>query len=212
MEKLALVLRRPADRPAEEFDAAYAASGPIDETRSIHVVRRTTKPAAFDGLTFLWGDGASLGRALEREQEMPAAFDAYRVDEVRHWDRLPPPDDDGWSPGVKMIVLFRRRADLCVEDFRERYLEHAPLARENHPGIARYVQNFVRAPVDAASPPFDALVEIHFATEEDRRERFYRDAESPAIIDADVARFMDRESSWSVLATERCGGHTTSGG
>lgn len=110
----------------------------------------------------------------------------YRVDEVVHWH-----DGGDLSRGVVVFYFLRRRADLSQEAFVHRYREgHAPLAREHHPGISRYVQHFVLDRTEGA-PRWDAIAALHFRSEDDFRERFYRDATSPAIIAEDVRRFAD---------------------
>lgn len=107
--------------------------------------------------------------------------------EVLQWDELGEPDADT----VALVYFVRRRAGLAYADFESHYRErHAPLARVHHPGIARYVQNFLPAPGDAAHD-FDAVSELWFRSPAELRERFYRDAASEAVIAEDVARFLD---------------------
>jgi hypothetical protein len=44
-----------------------------------------------------------------------------------------------------------------------------------------------------------AVAELAFENEEAYRERFYRDAASPAAVAADVERFLDRAATSSVI-------------
>jgi uncharacterized protein (TIGR02118 family) len=106
--------------------------------------------------------------------------------EVVHWDELGAPG----PAAVALVYFVKRRAGLSFDDFATHYRErHAPLARIHHPGIARYVQNFVVIP--DADAPFDAVSELWFASENDARTRFYRDDESRRVIGEDVLRFLD---------------------
>jgi hypothetical protein len=133
-----------------------------------------------------------------------ARAETYLLEERVHWDDLGDrrrPDEA--SPGIKMIAFVRRRSDLSPATFRERYLEHASLARVHHPGIARYVQNFVLERWADEAPPIDAIAELHFASEADLTRRFYRDEASPEVIARDVARFLSPREGWSILAIER---------
>jgi hypothetical protein len=102
-----------------------------------------------------------------------------------------------------MIAFVRRRPGLSFLEFEERYREHAEVARFHHPGVARYVQSFVRGSLTSDAPALDAVAQLSFASREDLAERFYRDEESREIVAADVERFLDRERTWSVLAVER---------
>ena len=106
-----------------------------------------------------------------------------------HWDDLGGAD----AGAVVLTYLVVRRADLSFAEFEAHYrAKHAPLARVHHPGIARYVQNFVESRAgDGASAPIDAISELWFRSEVDARTRFYRDAESARVIGEDVRRFID---------------------
>ncbi|MGH0029633.1 MAG: EthD family reductase [Myxococcota bacterium] len=142
-----------------------------------------------DGLLEVWSDAPP---------DVPSAH-GYRVREVLHWD------DGGVSPGLVAFYFVRRRPDLSSEAFEERYREgHAPLARVQHPGLRRYAQNFVEEST-AGAPHWDAIAQLHFAGEREFRERFYRDAESPAIVAADVARFADLSTGFALVTRDDAG-------
>jgi uncharacterized protein (TIGR02118 family) len=101
---------------------------------------------------------------------------------------------------VVLTYLVKRRPDLSFAEFSSHYREkHAPLARVHHPGIARYVQNFL--------PPgeglVDAISELWFASEADARARFYRDDESRRVIGEDVQRFIDLRRGAAFAARPR---------
>jgi uncharacterized protein (TIGR02118 family) len=123
----------------------------------------------------------------------------YRAREVLHWDEFAGADGDA----VVLTYLVRRRADLSFADFEAHYRErHAPLTRIHHPGIARYVQNFIE-PQGAESEPIDAISELWFRSEDDARTRFYRDEESARVIGEDVRRFIDLRSGTAIAVRPR---------
>lgn len=219
MTKLALVLHRAATLSREEFlrryeEAGRSAARPLATHKALHLPHETDalraipagqrpQPARCDGLSFHWSDApAPRPTPTEEPQEAIGRIDAYRVDEVVHWDRLRGRAAGARSPGLKMIAFVRRLPELSPGDFRERYLEHATIAREHHPGIARYVQNFVTDAWTNDAPPVDGIAELHFATQEDLTKGFYRDESSAKAVGADVARFMSMRGAWSILATE----------
>jgi uncharacterized protein (TIGR02118 family) len=140
------------------------------------------RPETHAGLVLAWPRDAAE-RAGAEAALAPHTSALYHAREVLHWDELA-----GLTEGtVALIYLVRRRADLSPEAFMTHYRErHAPLARIHHPGIARYVQNFL-----APSAPVDAISELWFESEQDARTRFYRDDESRRVIAEDVQRFID---------------------
>lgn len=161
------------------------------------------RAARCDGLSFQWlADGSAATSGGEEAVASVDRCDGYLLDEVVHWDRLGDRPAGRASPGIKMIAVVRRRPGLSASEFRRRYLEHAAVAHEHHPGIARYVQNFVTGAITANAPAVDGIAELHFATEADLTKRFYRDDASPKSVAADIARFMTPRGSWSILATE----------
>jgi hypothetical protein len=112
---------------------------------------------------------------------------AYNCDTVAHWD-------DGVAPGLTRFAFVASLPG--VDDFRERYEGHAAIARVQHPAICRYVQHFVK---HGTEPVCAAISELHFADEESMRDRFYLDANSAAVVDADIRGYLDRERTWSAL-------------
>lgn len=156
---------------------------------------RTPRPQRLDGVLAAWWESDAV-------QRLPDAH-AYRVEEVLHWDDAAAEREAGApasvAPGVVVLYFVRRRDDLSQAEFVSRYRGgHAPLARVHHPGIRRYVQNFV-LDAEPGAPELGAISELHFASERDFRERFYRDAESPAIIARDVARFTDPKTGFALV-------------
>ncbi|MGH8983195.1 MAG: EthD domain-containing protein [Acidimicrobiia bacterium] len=133
--------------------------------------------------------------AVFRSETPPALnrSEAYRVDEHVQWD-------DGRST-VARISFVRRAPGLTSEEFARHWTEvHAPLAREHHPGICRYVQNVVTEALTPGAPHVDGIAELGFASLDDFRERMYDSPEGQAIIAADVRTFLDVGAGWRMLA------------
>lgn len=170
---------------------------PAEPTDAI-LARRAGAPARpqrHAGLVCVWPRDAAECDAAEAALR-PVTAALHRTLEVLHWDELGPPE-----PQAVVITYFvRRRADLSFDAFAAHYREqHAPLARMHHPGIARYVQNFVeRCDGDAAE--IDAISELWFRSEQDARSRFYRDDGSRRVIAEDVRRFIDLRGGFAFAA------------
>lgn len=78
---------------------------------------------------------------------------------------------------------------------------HAPLALEHHAAMWDYVQLSVVRTLDG--PALDGIAICSFPTLEDHNERFFNNAESERVINADVATFADlRHSPRPALLTE----------
>ena len=112
-----------------------------DETDAIlaSVSGTEPRPQRHAGLVLAWPrDPAECAAAESALAGHTSAH--YRAREVLHWDEL----GEAVADAVVLTYLVRRRADLSFAAFEAHYRErHAPLARIHHPGIARYVQNFV---------------------------------------------------------------------
>lgn len=192
MECIAALTRR--EGAAREGFAAGLAGLHLAEP-SDALLRRgagEARPSRPDAVLRCAGKSAEAVAARLARASGVAAAHVWPVRSVVHWGEPP--------PGALVLFYFlRRRADLSLDEFARRYREgHAPLARVHHPGIVRYVQNFVRGAPSAGAPAFDAVAELHFASERDALERFYRDERSPAIVAEDVARFADPRGAWAV--------------
>jgi uncharacterized protein (TIGR02118 family) len=153
------------------------------------------RPQAYAGVVFAWPRDERESAAAESALASAGAV-IHRVQEVLHWDEL----GEEITGAVVLTYLVKRRPDLSFDAFMTHYREkHAPLARVHHPGIARYVQNFI-APDPAQPAAVDAISELWFRSERDARERFYRDDESRAVIGEDVRRFIDLRSGAAFAA------------
>ena len=193
MKRIALL----RDRGATPALAAPHQVCPADPTNAIlaSLNGAEPRPQEVGGIVFAW----PRDRAEEDATDAALAAQSsalYRVDETRHWDELGADAADA----VVLTYLVKRRPDLSFAQFQAHYREkHAPLARIHHPGIARYVQNFL--------PPgeglVDAISELWFASEADARARFYRDDESRRVIGEDVQRFIDLRRGAAFAARPR---------
>jgi uncharacterized protein (TIGR02118 family) len=127
-----------------------------------------------------------------QEEKLLSETHVYHLEEVVHWDNLKARREGVPSPGFKILPFSCRNPHLFREEFAEHYRNvHSSLAREHHPGVGRYVQNFVQATLSTDAPEIDAFAELHFPSFEDYRDRFYARAESPRIIGKDVTSFAD---------------------
>jgi len=189
-----------SDRDADPVLAIPHRLFRADETDAIlaSVQGSGARPQSHAGLVLAWPrdevECAAAELALARH-----ASAHYRAREVLHWDAL----GEAAAGTVVLTYLVRRRADLSFAAFEAHYRErHAPLARIHHPGIARYVQNFIE-PGEAESAPIDAISELWFRSEGDARTRFYRDEESTRVIGEDVRRFIDLRSGTAIAVRPR---------
>jgi hypothetical protein len=115
------------------------------------------------------------------------------------WDRT-----EGQQPSVSRTVLLQRRPDLDHPTFVDRWtVGHAELARRHHPGICRYVQRVVVEPLTGDTPPADGIACLAYATTDDLELRQYDSSEGEAIIQADVAGFLDRTAGRRIVGRER---------
>ena len=193
MKRIALL----RDRDADPALAAPHLVCRADPTNAIlaSLNGATPRPQAHGGVVFAWPRDRVEGETADTAL-VAVASALYRVEEARHWDEL----DEGTEGAIVLTYLVKRRPDLSFADFETHYREkHAPLARIHHPGIARYVQNFL--------PPgeglVDAISELWFASESDARTRFYRDDESRRVIGEDVQRFIDLRGGAAFAARPR---------
>jgi uncharacterized protein (TIGR02118 family) len=159
-------------------------------------------PADFSGLErSLEDDRAVLFGWLDDGDavpDLPEGAQAWEVDERVQWDA------DDVEPGVKRVSFIRRLPSLDRDAFATYWSErHAPLARRHHPGIRRYVQNVVIAPLTDGTPDIDGIAELSFASIDDMRARLYDSEEGKAAIAADIGRFIDLPAGSRVLVAER---------
>lgn len=115
---------------------------------------------------------------------------------------------------MKMIILFRRKAELTAEQFRDHYeYRHAPLALQLFPYMKEYRRNYIRHDVThrRAQPEstdikldYDVITEVVFENHSDY-ERMVHDMTNPTIRDqvvTDERRFLDRSATVVFLVEE----------
>ncbi len=143
----------------------------------------------------LFDSPAASGNWSALLAEIVGELHAYAVQEVPHWSCTRSWADGEPTPGFKMMALTRRRSGLLREEFQRHYRDvHALLAREHHPALWSYTQNFVSAKLTPDAPDLDCLAEMHFRSVEDLHNGFYATGQSAGIIAKDVAKFMDQRS------------------
>jgi len=214
MIKIVLALRRSPDLKLQEFVDIYLnqhvalildsfpmltgfVSNLVDEQElNPNYMGPNFQKSPYDILIALHFDRIEDYQIREELQEdrtkFAAVTDGYMIDEVEHWDNIPSRSANTRSPGFKIIPFSCRKPGLSQADFNDHYRNvHSALAREHHPGIARYVQNFVEGKINPDAPDLDAIAELHFASFEDYRDGFYAHAESPKIIGKDVVSMGD---------------------
>jgi EthD domain len=222
MPKLAYLLYRNPERTYKEFVRHYhTVHSPLAveamPSQTFYTADLADEPASVDGIAFLrlddvnvLNDPARLYASHEFEERIAAdglylfsAMHGYLVDEVVHRN-VPRTWPLGQrSPGVKQISLLRRRPELDATEFRQIYEhEHGRLTLQEHPGLWRYIQNFVVDAVTPDAPPLDAITERHFRSEDDFRNGSYRNDNSQRVLNEDSSRFIDRSSVVSVLTRE----------
>lgn len=121
-----------------------------------------------------------------------AVLASYEVDDLVVWDE--PIEGEVHS----MFAFFRPPAD--VDDWVDRYREHADVARVHHPGIRRYVQNVVTAQSGEDRWTMSGISELHFAGRTEYRDRFWLSDESREIVQRDFERFSDPSTAKTIVA------------
>jgi uncharacterized protein (TIGR02118 family) len=101
---------------------------------------------------------------------------------------------------TKVLILFRKRADLTMDEFKRYWKEtHGPIAA-TMPGLRKYIQDHVLADPPPDDRPYDAVAELWF----DSAEAFQVAMASPEgqTTMADAATFADMDSVRVVMARE----------
>lgn len=127
------------------------------------------------------------------------------MEEVVHWDEAPACRDGQVQPGFKLLFFMRRKPGIAQAVFEKHYREvHAPLARQHHPALIAYTQNFLRSHLMGDHPACDAIVELRFSSRQDLRQRFYATPASADILMADAVQFIDMASLQVLTVEETC--------
>jgi uncharacterized protein (TIGR02118 family) len=101
---------------------------------------------------------------------------------------------------TKVLIMFRKRSDLGMEEFRRYWKEtHGPLAAKM-PGLQKYVQDHVTLDPSQADRPYDAVAELWFESAQSFQESM-ASSQGQATM-ADAASFADMDSVSVLLAEE----------
>jgi hypothetical protein len=120
----------------------------------------------------------------------------YEVDERVLWD-------DGLEiPSYSMFAFFRPPSGLEGLAFVAEYRKHAEVARVQHPGIRRYGQDIVVAFEGEERWQCAGISELHFASRDEFRDRFWLDDASRDVIARDVLRFSDPPTAKQLVGAE----------
>lgn len=102
---------------------------------------------------------------------------------------------------VKLVVYFKRRADLEVEPFQEYWRTRHAEAVSALPGIRRYVQSHtLLAGYRKGEPAFDGIAEVWFDDVDAIRALDGTDA--LRAVQEDEARFIDRSTMKTLVTDE----------
>lgn len=106
------------------------------------------------------------------------------------------------TPGVTAAFGLKHHPDNSHLQTDEHWRDtHAPLALTHHAAMWDYVQLSIVRTLDGSE--LDGIALCSFPTLEDHNERFFNDAESEKVINADVAKFADlRKSPRPAILTE----------
>jgi hypothetical protein len=156
-----------------------------------------SRPGPYDIVEEAWFEtGDDLATALEcgvvnrGAQALISQTYVYQVSERVQMDDRRGPHVGERSPGVKAIYLVRRNEQLNDQEARQRWKDHAPLAKAHHAGMSRYVQNGVIAALTAGAPTVNGIAELHFPTQDDLEQRLYDSEQGRDAIRADVSTLV----------------------
>jgi uncharacterized protein (TIGR02118 family) len=159
-----------------------------------------TQPLDVGGVVMAWIDDDA---PLEPARWFDAPVTAYLVDEriqiewTRDWS------DGVATPAIEQLAFVPRIASVTREQFAEHWSErHTPLVRVHHPGMARYVQNVITAPLTPGARDLDGVAQLYFRTSYDLHERYFDSDEGQRTIFEDVAKFLERGTGWGFMAQE----------
>lgn len=130
----------------------------------------------------------------------------FSVEERCYWD-LKKED----SASINQMTFVCRLSEITHQEFSKRWDQHAPIAKEHHPGIARYTQNVIHQREGKFSDPdlaasfekeFDGVAELFFHSMQDMADGMRKDETSTEIVYADINRFLDLEAGTRIFAKQ----------
>jgi hypothetical protein len=174
---------------------------PACHSVTLHLRNRLTSDAvvagAFDATIgaalMVWVDRAETSdRLCDSLAWIGAARETYFVSEsvVREYACIDWPAC-AQSPGVTLLALLRKRAELAPLEFHERWQRHSVLSERIHP-LTRYHRNAVLRQAGRSTPNWDGIVEERVATLEDLApERFFRGEGAQEAAVASLDGYVD---------------------
>lgn len=127
----------------------------------------------------------------ERARGLPPPAAAYQVSERVQKDAWLGAPEVGRTPGAKVIYLVRRRQELSDAEASRLWKAHAPVAREHHVGMARYVQNGVIRALGEDAPVYHGIAVLHFPTFEDFERRMYSSPQGRETVQRDADQLVE---------------------
>jgi EthD domain-containing protein len=168
-------------------------------------LNREVDPPPFEVVTEMWFGSfddykdpqrlyASPAAAREIDDDlraMGATVYDYLIAQTVQWDRTPRPAAGERTPGVKAIILTRRKAELPNKEVEALWRKHRIVAEKYHCYATSYIQDGVIAPLTTNAPVAHGLAELYFPTKEDLEERFYGGTiEGETAVAADAGPFV----------------------
>ncbi len=111
----------------------------------------------------------------------------------------------GEYSGLKQLSLVCRKDTIDRNLFYTHYQRHIDIARKHH-GMEKYAQNidleYLYGP-QSKSSRIDGISELWFKSESDWSQRFYLNDKSQEVIREDTQRFINFESTSSIMVSEK---------
>jgi hypothetical protein len=141
----------------------------------------------------LKGEPAIPAELLSAQLARDAEAHVYLADQ----SVLKSPAIDSTS-SINLMTVWDAKRDQNAAETRRHWREHVPLALSIHHGATRYVQCWLEKPLTRGAPAHAGVATLRFPSMEVMATGLFRSAEDVAIIDQDVAEFIE---TWHVLYT-----------
>jgi len=190
---------------SEAVSTGAATEGAVDRRSDGPEPRGTDDPGRVTALLHLYDLAPeAVARIAERATGLGGL--GYEILERAVFDRRQGLAGMDWGAGWNLIGTQTRRPGLDRRDFVRHWgAGHAELVRAHHPGLSRYVQNYV-VTHDAGAVGFDGFFEGYFMTQDDWDVRLYDSPEGERLLADDAASFLDEGATeWIWVERERFG-------
>lgn len=175
----------------------------IDPVGDLDPRRRWPSPAGAAAVVQL--DGHRTGAVEQAAAGAGVALLGILLTERWQWFREPGPEPQpGPRGGISQVSFVAALPDIDAASFAAGYIGHRAIVETEHPGTAHYRQDIV---VDRCTdaPELEntaGISQLWFPSEADFSDRYYATDQSPGIVGADIAGFLDRSGTWGVLTHE----------